>query len=176
MFHAAPNFIGGKGEYGRNKQRQRLKNAVNDSLCGAACGAVGLFDIKSVLYNIEVEIRHINNAEIMNGVINVVIFIIFITVGDILYKPVKLHDCPFVDAFELFVGHHILVGVKIADTTENKSCGVADFAVTLGQLLKNFGGNSYVGMVVGGSDPQAENFGAVFFDNVVGIDAVSEGF
>ena len=48
---------------------------------------------------------------------------------------VKTHQSELIHLVKLALTNRILIRVKIANTTQDKSCGVTDFSVNLGKLL-----------------------------------------
>ena len=92
------------------------------------------------------------------------------TFGELL----KARQRPAVDVGELLFRSHILPGVKIVEISQNITGSVADFAVNFGKLLENLLGNADIRVIVGGSDPEPQDIGAVLIGDILRHHAVAQ--
>ena len=151
--HCLPNFIRGIGQNGRNQARHAIQNHIHSGLRCTAVLAVRLLHIETVLQHIEIEVRHIHHAEIVNRVIGIVEFIRLIGLFAFCSQCIQLCQRPTVDRLKLVERNAILIRVKIRKIAQDKARRVADLPIGVGELFENFLGNADIRMVIRGSHP-----------------------
>ena len=110
----------------------------------------------------------------MKCVSSSVILVFLISLARCFENAVKLHKSILIKLLKLVVRYHILIGVKIVEIAEAVSCGVSNLTVVVGDLLKNFGADTNICVIICGSNPQTKNICAVFVDNLLRCNTVSE--
>ena len=85
------------------------------------------------------------------------VLIFLISLACSFENAVKLHKSILVKFFKLVVRYHILIGIKIIEIAEAVSCGISNFTVVVGNLLKNFGADTNICVIICRSNPQAKN-------------------
>ena len=102
------------------------------------------------------------------------IFILIIACTGSLDNTVEFHKSILIKFFKLFVRNNILIGIKIIEVAEAISCCVSDLSVVIADLLKNFGADTNIGMIICACYPKSENVGTVLVNNFLWVHAVSE--
>ena len=75
---------------------------------------------------------------------------------------------------QLIISYAIGIRIEIINIAKNVACSVSDLSVNFRKLLENILGNTDVGMIVGGSNPQTENISAVLVGNILGNHAIAK--
>ena len=100
--------------------------------------------------------------------------VLVVSLEALVDQVVQAGDGPAVQLLHVG-GSHQGVGVEAVQVAQAVPGGVAEFQVVLAQLLENGIGAAHIGVVVGGSGPQAQHVGAVLFKDLCGIHAVAQG-
>ncbi len=131
------------------------EDLVHGGLGSLAAHTVGA--VQAVLGHIQIEVGHGNNAEVVDGVIDLVEVIHIIASLGIHDEVIQSSQSPAVDLLQLVICHTIGVGVKAVQVAQNEAGGVADLAVSLAQLLEDVLTGAHIDGVIGRSDPQADD-------------------
>ena len=174
MRHVFPNFIWCIRKERSNHSCHCVKDNIDYGLSSSSWEAVSLFCIKSVLENIKIEVRHINNTEVVNAVIYNMKLIIIVWSSNLCDKVIKLCKCPFINRQHLVKVNHICIGIKVRNVTENVSCGISDFSVWFGNLLEDILGNMNISLIVGWCNPKSKYISTVLLNNILWADAVTK--
>ncbi|MPM49894.1 hypothetical protein SDC9_96628 [bioreactor metagenome] len=174
MRHGLPNLLSREGENGGQHEGDGLENFVHCALRRTAQVTLRILAVKPILNDVKVEVRHVDDAEVVNGVENEIIGVVLIGFVDGLNDLVQTNEGPFVKLLHILIGHHVGRRVEIVEVAENIPGRVADFAVNLGELLQDFRRDAHVVRVVGRGDPEAQNVGAVLSNDLFRRSAVSK--
>ena len=166
-----PDLLAGEAEDGGNDLVQSDQDLVHGGLGSLAAHTVGA--VQAVFRHIQVEVGHSNNAEVVDGVIDLVEVIHIIACLGIHDQVIQSSQCPAVDLLQLVICHTIGVGVKAIQIAQNEAGGVTDLAVSLAQLLEDILTGAHIHSVVGRSDPQADDIRTVVLDDLAGLHAVA---
>ena len=89
-----------------------------------------------------------------------------------------IHSCqsPAIQLLQLIIRYRVGIRVEVVQVTQDIAGGVADFSVYLAELLEDVVGNTDVGMVVGGSNPQTQDVCTEFIGDLRWVDTVAQRF
>ena len=105
-----------------------------------------------------------------------VILILVIPCTRSLNNFVKFHKSVLIKFLKFIICNHILIGVKIIKIAETISCGVSDFSVVIRNLFKNFRADTNICVIICACNPKTKNVCAVFINNLLRSDTVTERF
>ena len=127
-----PNLFTSEGQDGREKPDKSVGDSKECCLRRPPIERVGSQDIKTVLYDIEVEIRQINDAKIVKGVVNDVKFKVPVGFPHPARHATHAPQCPAVQLGQIFVIHRLAV-VEIKQVAQKKTMGIADLSISFPQ-------------------------------------------
>ncbi len=171
-----PDFFRSEWDERCKDHIQTTQDGIDCCLCRAADERAGRFHIEPILDDIQIEIGHVNRAEVVQRVIDNMEFEPVITARCCFDQLVKPRQCPFIQICELVNRHHILVWIKVKKVAKDITCGVADFTVNLRELLQNIVRNADIRMVIRRSNPQTQNICTVFVVDLARLDPVAQRF
>ena len=157
------------------KTRRRVGRGGGSGLGGTAGSAVRRRSVQPILEHIKVEVTHIHHAEVVQRVGGGVVLVHLVPAASGSQHLIQLHQRVFIQLFQLIVGHHILVRVKVIQVAQAITSGVADLSVIIRQLLQDLLTDAHIGVVIGRSHPQTQNIRAVLVDNVRRVNTVAQG-
>src|SRR5690606_16231943 len=137
-------------------------------------GAAGGFGVKPVLDHVQVEAGQVAAAEVVYVVIDQVVLVLVVLGRHLVHQLGGAGQEPPVQFRAPGHGQVVLDGVEVVQVAQHEADGVADLPVNLGHALHELGGHLDVHPVVHGGHPQAQDVGAVLFDDVEGVDDVAE--
>ncbi len=130
----------------------------------------------TVFDDVEVEAAHVDDAEVVDFLVDEVELVVAIGPDDVFLEPLGPVDGPAVEGDQVGGGNPIGGGVEAVEVGEEEAEGVADAAVGVGGALEDFVGDAHFAPVVGGRDPEADDVGAEGLHDVLGPDDVALGF
>jgi hypothetical protein len=170
-----PDLLAGEGEHGGEEAGERAGEEPESGLGAAAGGRVGGRGVEAVLENVEIDGAEVGGAEGVGGLIDAVegVFVVpLAAAGDqvIGAGPGSIGRFPGARRRGRVGGR-----VKAVQIAERVAEGVADLAIGLGEPGED-------GHPTGGrpprtqpmSHPEAQDFGAVLLDDLLGLDGVAE--
>ena len=135
MRHCFPDFISSERKYRGKHSYKRIKDKEHRCLCASSCLAVCAVTIQNVFYNIKIEVRHIDYAEIADSMVYDMICVVLVTVADLLHQVIKTRYRPLVKFVHFRSGNKI-IGIETVQVSENVSCRISDFKICLRKLLE----------------------------------------
>ena len=148
MGHSLPYLLGGECKHGSDDAVKGAYDAIHGALCRAARRRIALFNINAVLGYIDIQLGHIDRAEVVHCMIDKVELICVITIACSLDERIETRERPAVDVKKLVYGHKIAVRLEITEIRHNDTGCIADLAVCFGKLLEDIIGSTHVYRVV----------------------------
>ena len=176
MRHRLPDLLGSKCKHRCDNAVKSIYDAVHCALCRAARGRVAFFDINAVFGDVDIQLGHIDCAEVVYRVVYKVELICVVPVARGRDKRIEAGKRPTIDVKKLVDGHEVTVGIEIAEVRHDYTRSVADLAVCLRKLLEDVVGSAHIDGIVTGSDPETNKVGTVFFYHFIGRYRISERF
>ena len=127
--HSVPDFLGCKAKHRRKEFYKRIENFIHCRLRASSRLAVRLFGVKSVFYNIKIEVTHINNAEMVNCVLERMEFITPVRLKRLFAERIEFVERPAVDFEHILIFNRIGIGIEIRGVAEDISRRISDFSV-----------------------------------------------
>ena len=135
FWQVGPNFLAGEGKDRGEHQRHIAQDAVDGGLRRASGNRIRLFNIKSVLDDVQIEVGQVDGAEVVDGVVDLMEIKLLIALVALLGNLVHAGQRPAVQLMQLIVCNRIGVRVKVVEVSEDVARGVSNLAVNLRKLF-----------------------------------------
>ena len=172
--HCFPDLLCCKGDNGGQESCDNGENVVKRALAASSLLAVSLFNVKTILCDINVKLGKLYCAELVDGVVNNVELVLVIRLHAKLNKLVCFCNDPLVDLKHIVKRDHIGIGIEIAEVSHHDTRGVSDLSVRLGELLEDVLGATDVSVIIAGCRPKTNKLCAVLLNGVVGAYRVAK--
>ena len=135
MGDISPDLFCGEGENGSEHQSKRAHDLVHNGLSRTARQAVCTLNVYSVLDDVDIELGHINGAEVVDIMVNIVEFVVGVGIVNALNECIEASESPLVDLGEVFNRYGIGIGIEIAEVCKKNTNGISDLAIYFRKLL-----------------------------------------
>ena len=169
-----PGLGRGKGKHWSHKQQQPLGNNMQHGLGRLPRPRLGGQGVEPILNDIEIQGAHGQGAETVETMEHGVELEIPVSLAHLALQEFELVQGPAVQLLQVIVGHAFLVRVEITEVTQEKTDGVTDLTVGVGELAQDVVGNLDVVAIVLRGHPKAQDLGPVLFDDLLGRDDVAD--
>ena len=151
-----------------------LQDRIHGCLSGPPCQGVGGLDVHRVLDDVEVDRGEIDRAEIEQPVVNRVELVLLVRLMAALDGLGGARQDPAIDVAHLGIRHRLRSRIEVAQVRQQEARGVPDLPIALGDPRHDLLADRHVVAVVHHGNPQAEDVGAVLFDDVLRRDDVAD--
>ena len=171
---SGPDLLGREGEHRGRERRDGASDPVHDRLRRTPLPRRRGRGVQPVLDDVEVEGRERRGAEVDEGVVHDVELIALVGFADPRRQGPGLAQDPSVERQE--AGHRDRVPgrVEVVEVRQQVAHGVANLAIGLPAPRQDLVGDRVVVAVIEARDPEAQDVGAVFRDEVLRPQGVAE--
>ncbi len=171
-----PDLLGGERQHRGEPPNHRLRNVVHRGLRRSARHAVAWRCVQAVLQHIHVEAAQIDDAEIVDGLVNAVERVLAISVQHLCLNLRRAHQRPAIEGEHVLRLHHMPFGIEPMQIAKQKAHSVAHSAIRVRHALENLVRNADLIGIVRRRHPQAQHVRAERAHDLLRSDDVAQRF
>ena len=130
-------------------------------MAAAAAELIGSAHIEAVLGDVEVDVREVDDAEVLQGLEEAVKLVALEVSRHAVDQGGGALQHPLIQQGQLVVGHGIPLWYEVVQVAQQVARRVAHLAVHIRQLLDDPGPEGHIGGVIHRAHPQPQHIGAV---------------
>ena len=180
-----PDVFGHVAQDRSDQSGQAFDDQGHHGLAAASALVLGSAHIEPVLGDVEVEVRQIGDAEVLQQLEEAEELEAFEGFCDVVHHLGRALQHPAVQQWQFRNGDRVGCRIEVVQVAQQIAAGVAHLAVHISQLAQNPGPDRHIGGVIHRAHPEPQHIGAVGrflflvlapLDDHHRVDHIAEGF